>query len=56
MNSEDFMDEKGGLKTALGVLGIDPETGISSKAKAYLMDVRSAAEGLVRVQSGAAIG
>jgi hypothetical protein len=56
MNSEDFMDEKGGLKTALGQLGIDPETGISPKAKAYLMDVRSAAEGLGRVQSGAAIG
>lgn len=56
MNSEDFSDEHGSWKTAAGMVGLDPETGISPAAKAYLIDVRSAAEGLGRVQSGAAIG
>lgn len=56
MNSEDFLDGKPLLTTVGTALGVDPETGVSPAAKAYLMDVRAASEGLGRVQSGAAIG
>lgn len=56
MNSEDFLDGKPLFTTAGSIVGLDPETNISDTAKAYLMDVRAAAEGLGRVQSGAAIG
>jgi hypothetical protein len=60
MASEDFLQGDGTVKTAINAaaakLGLDPETGISSTAKEYLDRVRRAAEGLGRVQSGAAIG
>lgn len=56
MNSEDFLDGKPILTTLASVLGKDAESGISDDAKAFLTDVRAAAEGLGRVQSGAAIG
>ncbi|HEY6875597.1 MAG TPA: hypothetical protein VI384_04485 [Candidatus Dormibacteraeota bacterium] len=60
MKTEDFLQGDGTVKTAINAaaakLGFDPETGISSTAKEYLDRVRRAAEGLGRVQSGAAIG
>jgi hypothetical protein len=60
MDTEDFYQGDGTIRAAIAAgaakLGLDPETGVSSKAKEYLDRVRRAAEGLGRVQSGAAIG
>jgi hypothetical protein len=60
MGTEDFLQGDGGVRAGLAAaaakLGFDPETGVSPKAKEYLDRVRRAAEGLGRVQSGAAIG
>lgn len=60
MGTEDFLQGDGTVKALIAAgaakAGFDPETGISSTAKEYLDRVRRAAEGLGRVQSGAAIG
>jgi hypothetical protein len=60
MATEDFLQGDGAVRSAVNAvaakLGVDPETGVSSTAKEYLDRVRRAAEGLGRVQSGAAIG
>lgn len=56
MTTDDWISGKGTVSAIAAAAGIDPETGVSSRAKAYLDSAHRAAEGLGRVQSGAAIG
>lgn len=56
MSTDDWMEGKGTVSSIASAAGLDSETGISPRAKEYLDRAHRAAEGLGRVQSGAAIG
>ncbi len=56
MSSESFLEGKGTISSALQSVGLDAETGASSRVKEYLEDVRRGAAALGRMDSGAAIG